>query len=490
MKDLWKHQEDAINRAKDLDSFALFFQMGTGKTRTAIETLNKKNEDAGKLCSTIVFCPPIVCSNWVDEYLKFSGIQKADIVVLNGSEKNRINTFILKGYDNHFRKVDRIFITNYEALLMKDLYKRLLDYKADCIIFDESHKLKSPSSKRSKLACTLANPNGEWPAKAPFKLLLTGSPVLNSPMDIFQQFKIMDGGKSFGHNFFSFRAKYFYDKNVSMPKHNYFPNWQVRPNALEEINRKIFENGMVVKKEDCLDLPPLIKKTIKVQMNSDQKRIYTQLAKEYVAVIEENKTVSATLAMVKGLRLMQIASGFVSVDGEDDDSPAKMKPFKNHPKGEALRELLEEIAPNHKVLVWAAWKQNYNEIKEICSDLGLKYVEVHGGISSEQKQKNIDEFKTIESCRVFIGNAGSGGIGINLINAPVSIYFSRTFSLEHALQSEARNHRGGAEIHDKITHIDLVCEGTIDESVCEALTRKEKISDKLLNSLVKDSLVK
>ena len=80
-----------------------------------------------------------------------------------------------------------------------------------------------------------------------------------------------------------------------------------------------------------------------------------------------------------------------------------------------------------------------------------------------------------------IANQGAGGIGINMTEASYSIFFSRNFSLEHDLQAEARNYRGGSEMHQKVTRIDLVSPGTIDELISEALANKQNMAEKILD---------
>ena len=79
--------------------------------------------------------------------------------------------------------------------------------------------------------------------------------------------------------------------------------------------------------------------------------------------------------------------------------------------------------------------------------------------------------------------AGSGGIGINLVAASYAIFYSRSFSLEHDLQAEARNYRGGSERHTKITRIDIVARDTIDEHIQKALSDKQNISETLLKEI-------
>ena len=134
--------------------------------------------------------------------------------------------------------------------------------------------------------------------------------------------------------------------------------------------------------------------------------------------------------------------------------------------------------------MWAVFKENYNDIREICETLKLDYVEVHGSIKHADKMASVDRFNTVDSCRVFIGHPRSGGIGINLVASDVSIFYSRDFSLENDIQAEARNYRGGSEQHEKVTRIDLVTPGTLDEKVMESLASKKNIGYKVLRDTV------
>jgi SNF2 family DNA or RNA helicase len=486
----WKHQLEAIERAKALPHYGLFFEMGAGKTSTTINILRHKFNEGRRVMRTLIFCPPIVIPNWKDEWRMHSKMDPGKIVLLTGSQKHRVDKFLRHAYteeseDGVFDGVAQgaIFVTNYEALLMKDLYAAMRIWQPECVVFDESHKCKNPTATRTKLADDLVN--GEFEKKTgkvihppvPFRYILSGSPVLNSPMDLFAQFLLLDGGETFGRNFFAFRARYFRDKNAGMPKHKYFPNWQIMPGSLDKMNALIFKKAMRVEKKDCLDLPPMVRQTIKVGMTPAQAKLYKEMKRDLITFLGENQTVVATLAITKALRLMQIASGYVKTVEGDEISLEKT------PKMEALKELLEELTPHSKVLVWAVWRENYAQIRKVCEELGVEYVEVHGDVSPKAKADSVERFKTDPTARVLIGHPGSGGIGINLVVAPYSIFYSRTFSLEHSLQAEARNHRGGSEVHEKITRIDLVCEETIDELATEKLANKIEISDRLLRDL-------
>jgi SNF2 family DNA or RNA helicase len=480
----WEHQLQAIERAEKLPNFALFFEMGTGKTSTAINILRHKINRQKRLLRILVICPPIVCQNWKEEFQKYSKIPMSSIAVLLGSQAARVKLAEKKGFcalspNEKKLPAPHIFITNYESLSMDKLFDKFLLWQPEVVIFDESQRLKSITSKRSKQADRLVNTL----KPRPNTLILSGSPIINSTLDIFQQFKILDGGETFGSNFYGFRGRYFRDKNASMPRQRYFPNWQILEGALEEIGQKLEAKSMRVLKKDCLDLPPFVQQTIKVEMSPEQKALYKMMLEDFVAFWKnesgKEQTASATLAITKGLRLMQIASGYVkTVEGNEVTIGAGF-----NPKQEALKELLEDLAPNHKVIVWACWRQNYEQIKAVCEKLSIEYVELHGDVSSTNKFKGVEEFNNNPKIRVLIGHPGSAGLGINLVSSDYSIFYSRTFSLEHSIQAEARNYRGGSEIHDKVTRIDLVSQDSIEENIVKKLASKEEIGHKVLREI-------
>jgi SNF2 family DNA or RNA helicase len=485
--ELWKHQKEGVDRALGMHNFAFWFEQGTGKTRTVIETLNQRFLEHKTILRTIILTPPVVVPQFRQEWLNYTHLKPSKVITLNGSAKKRLKTFLENMSE------PKIFITNYEALSMKDLFKAFQFWEPEAIVLDESQKVKSPTSQRSKLAFELANPFDQK-LKAfknkPYTYLLSGTPVLNSPMDLFQQYKILDCGETFGSNFFAFRARYFRDRNAQMPSQKHFPNWQPMSkerdgiDAVTEINHKLHETSVRVEKRDCLDLPPEVDVTVKCEMTTEQARLYKEMRQDLVAYLNDKACV-ATMALTKALRLMQIANGFLSVQG--DDGPLEIS-LKDCPKKAALKELLEEICanPKNKVIVWSVWRKTYDDIREVCSSLGLGAVEVHGGISESKKVANIDAFRNNPDIRVFLGHPQSGGVGLNLVEAGYSIRYSRTFSLEQYLQSRARNHRGGSleAGHQSITHYELVTDGTIEVQAQEKLANKIDMSNSLLSNLI------
>lgn len=470
----WGHQRTAFNRAVPQRAFGLFFEMGAGKTMTAINILRAWMGKEKRVLRTLVLGPPIVVQNWKREFETHSRIGK-QVFCLEGPGKKRLEGLLKHGFDaSVMTRQGAVFVTNYESLLMKDLHAMLYKWQPEVIVFDESHKLKNPTAKRTKLATALAD-------VAQYRLILTGTPILNTPMDIFSQLRVMDGGQLFGRNFFSFRAEYFYDKNAGMPKDKHFPLWLPREGSLDKMNAKIKPVSMVVKKQDCMDLPPLVRQEIPVELSKEQTKLYEAMKKDFIAYVNDKACV-AQLAITKALRLQQIVSGFVTLEGENGGERTNVA-IKDNPRALALRDLLEDITPTAKCLVWAVFRENYGAVRAVCEDLGIQFVEVHGEVPAAKRQAAVDAFNTDPNIKVFLGHPGSAGIGINLVAAPYSIFYSRTFSLEQDLQAEARNYRGGSEIHEKVTRFDLVAKGTIDEVITAKLAAKIDISDKVLRDI-------
>lgn len=471
----WNHQHRATHFASRRDDFALFFDMGTGKTKTAIDILRNWSYAKSKLLNTLILCPPIVIDQWLEEFGKHSHIPSGYIVPLKGSGTKRLATL-----RRHLESgIPHVYVTNYETLLMAPVFQLLLEAKIECLICDESHKLKSIKARRTKLAMVLA----DLIAK---KLILTGTPILNTPMDIFSQYRILDGGSTFGKNFFVFRVKYFYDANAGMPKHKYFPNWKPRPGCFEQLNSLVYQKAMRVLKKDCLDLPPLVRTKVYVELSPTQAKAYKEMKKDLVTYLDSGAAV-AKMALTKALRLQQIVSGFVGIEEtEESRFNTGVHSFSDNPRLAALGELLDDLTPHHKVIVWASFHQNYKEIRSVLQKKDIDFVEIHGLRTEKQKREAIESFRSDDNVRVVLANQKSGGVGLNLIEASYSIYFTRTYSLEDDIQSEARNHRGGSEIHEKVTRIDLVAKDTIDEIILEILANKQKLSDKILD--IRDSL--
>lgn len=461
----WAHQLRAIEAAKDLPQYALFFEQGTGKTATLINILRHKFDHHRHIMPTLILCPQIVTENWKRELLANSDIGAGDICILRGELSKRLDLMdceVLPGDP-------KIVITNYESLYMNKLFAKLEKWAPSIVVLDESQKIKNHTTKRTKQCLKLGQ-------QATYRYILSGTPIINSQFDIFSQFLFLDKGETFDADYKKFRTKYFVDYNAGRPPQSYFPDWRPRMGTEKRIHEWIYKKyAMRVVKEECLDLPPYIRQRVEIELDGEQKKAYDSIYQDALWK-GVNGIVSADMALKIGLRLQQITSGFVKLD------TGYIKSWVPNPRLNALEETLDAIAAHHKVIIWAVFKQNYQDIAGLLRQMGVEYVEAHGEISEAKKRENIDAFNDEASgVRALIGHPASCGVGANLTAAPYAIFYSRDFSLENDLQAEARNYRGGSEVHDKVTRIDIVARETIDEKVLEALSNKQAISDAIVN---------
>lgn len=459
--DLWKHQKEAIEKAKGLDYFGLFFEVGCGKTRCVISICEDRYWLHGRVLKTLVFTPLVVVENFKREFEKFGRLSKNKVVTLTGSNKERLKKF------NHTMAGDYVVICNYEVTYHKELFSALCDWKPQIVVFDELHRLKDIKAIRTKKCIDLAD-------RAVYRYGLSGTPILNSELDLFAQVRALDNGKTFGKNFFVFRQQYFYDANASRRgTTSYFPNWLPRPGIDKELQEKIKPFTARAKKSECMDLPPYLLKPVYVEMSQEQATAYKAMKKDFIAYLKDKACV-AELAITKSLRLQQIVSGYIKLE---DGSEVV---FQENPRIDALQGLLTDIVTYAKVIIWCAFKKNYDMVRVACNHAKCEVAELTG--DTKDRQAEIDKFQNNENCRILIANPAAGGIGVNLTAASYMIYYSKTFSLEHDLQSEGRAYRGGSEIHDKITRIDLTCKDTIDELIDSTLKTKREIGSRVLDN--------
>lgn len=458
MIELWNHQKLAIERAREALFLALLFEPGLGKSRTTIEILRERYNRAKRIGRTVIFAPLSVCQGWKEEFGKFSKIPPDMIQVLTGDGKSRIKR--LEQFPTG------IVVTNYEAVTIAKFYEALVKWSPEMVIFDEIQRLKDATTVRSKKLIPLAD-------KAQFRMGLTGTFILQSEMDIFGQMRALDRGANFGTNFYTFRKMHFFDRNVGMPKARYFPDWRVKESSRQYFANVIQKFCVQAKKSECLDLPPLQEIRIPIEMTPQQEALYAQMKRQLVVELD-GKLTAAEFAMTKTLRLQQILCGFVV-----DDQSKEVAWVDDAPRIKALKDLLESLQ-GQKVIVWTNFTPTYSKIGKVCEELKLLHAFLTGEQNAKEKQESIDNFQK-GNTQVLISNPAAGGVGINLQAAGYSIYFSRSWSLEHYLQSQARNYRAGSEIHEKVIHYHFIVNNTLDSEIMDALSRKEQIGKVLLD---------
>ncbi len=266
MTKLWDHQAQAIERANNLPFYALHFEAGTGKTLTAIQIMRERFNRERRILRTLIFCPPIVIQNWREEWFKYTKIDRKDVIPLIGTGAQRLKTFRQQAFNEKGERRGKVFITNYESLVLGDsnrdkgkkrikgeLFEAFKAWSPEQSIHDESHRAKNPQSKMAEGLDDLVNKY----SKPSLRLNLSGTAILNSPMDLYMQFKILMGGfptvdSVMGTgplltNFYHFRTLYFEDKNARWKgEENYFPNWLPKPSTMDLFGNLLASYSMSV----------------------------------------------------------------------------------------------------------------------------------------------------------------------------------------------------------------------------------------------------
>jgi SNF2 family DNA or RNA helicase len=457
----FQHQRDALIAGAKHRDYAYFMEMGTGKTKVAIDNANYFFRNSW-IDWAIVIAPNSVYRNWIKEIQTHS--HGAVIHVHKDKE--------VYGDKRHPERHLKWFLINVEALSHKSGVEKLKDILSrknvnHLMILDESTTIKNRSAKRTRNICKLGK-------LANYRRILTGSPITKSPLDLYTQCEFLSPQLLGFDSYFTFRARYAVMQQIEMGgKQMLFPKYYTN---LEELTDKLRHFSFRVQKKDCLDLPDKLYTIRRIQLTLKQAEVYNRLKKFAYAVINDDE-VSFQNKLTEILRLHQVANGFVNADD------GSVQVFDDCPKIKELMTILDES--EGKFIIWANYVQN---IKTIINKLKEKYgadsvVSIFGEVSTKDRQQAVARFQDDDSCRFFVGNPSTGGYGLTLTSASYVVYFSNSYNLEVREQSEDRAHRIGQD--KNVTYIDLIAENTIDEFIVGALDKKMKLSAQTLGEEVK-----
>jgi len=298
-------------------------------------------------------------------------------------------------------------------------------------------------------------------------------------MDLFSQCDFLNE-KALGFNsYFAFQARYANVQRKTMGHRSF--QQIVGYRRLDELSIKLDTFSNRVLKEDCLDLPEKVYTRREVELTPEQLKLYTQMKKLALAKLESGDLATTASVLTQVMRLHQICCGFLQPD------EGEIQPLANN----RLKELLaisEEV--QGKAIIWASWTHDIQQIADALRDrFGPDSVATYyGGTPQDERQDIVTKFQDKDSpLRFFIGQPRTGGYGITLTAANTVVYYSNSYDLEIRLQSEDRAHRIGQT--NKVTYIDLVSPGTIDEKILKALRQKIDIAGQVLGEDAKDWLL-
>ncbi len=416
----YEHQKDALKRCWNKESFAIFAEMGTGKTKIALDNACILYNQ-GKIDRLLVIAPKGTYMNWVDQEIP---IHVPDYVEKEVLAWKPSNSEKYKAQLRHFRMNDyklKIFVMNVEALsTIKGLKQAALFLIGrSMMIVDESTTIKNPKAKRTKNILSLSR-------EAKYRRILTGSPVTQSPMDLWAQMDFLDPEILGQQSYYAFRTRYavVITANAAGGTHKY--QKIVKFKNLSQLGKLVSPHSYRILKKDCLDLPDKVYTKREVELTDEQQEIINL-------------------------------------------------------KNSRLNELMQVLGETTgKVIIWANYIHDILNIeKAIKDEYGpTSYCTYYGATKSEDRQKCIYDFQNkINDCRFFIGNTQTGGYGITLTAASTVIYYSNNYDLEKRIQSEDRAHRIGQK--NKVLYIDMVAKGTVDEKIIKSLRNKVNIAKEI-----------
>lgn len=428
------HQERAVEKLKNLKIGALYMEMGTGKTRTAIELIARRFNKS-KIDKVLWLCPCSVKPTIKEEVLKH----------VSGD----VSQFIIAGIESLSSSV------RLNAWLLRIVQK----YNVFMVV-DESIMIKNHRALRSKNIILL----GQY---AKYKLILNGTPISKCEKDLYAQWYFLDWRILGYKSFWTFAANHLvYDEKI--------PGRIIDTLNVDYLVKKISPYTYQVKKEECLDLPPKTYGKWTVPMTEEQCAEYEYTKNEFLMQLDELEP-TTIYRLFRALQHVVSGKKVVSqVDQKMRTEPLFLNPMDN-PRMQVLFDIVGRT--DEKIIIWC--NSNY-EIETISAELKRLYgenstVEFYGKVKEKQRKENEAKFKSPDGARFFVANPRCGRFGLNLQCSSYVIYYSNSWDYENRKQSEDRVHRMGQE--ENVHIIDLCTWNTIDERILKSLARKESLAN-------------
>lgn len=440
---MFKHQRECFEAIKRKKYFALFLEPGLGKSKITLDTISFR-KTVFPSYTTLVVCPNTLVENWEDEVHKHSNLS---VTSLTGASQRRCA---------RLRNNSDVFIVNYESTRI--ITDALLKKKFDLLVLDESTAVKNHKSQQSK-ACYKLSQHIEH------KLILTGTPVMNSPLDIFGQYRILNPD-IFGRSHYRFKHRYAIFGG--------YGNFQVlKWINMIEFKERVGTCAIRRTKDECLDLPEKLYQVVKLDLPDEQKRHYKELRENFVAEYKE-KIITASNVLTRLIRFSQITAGFIKdVEGVEHE-------FSKNPKVDWLLDFMGNLGADRKVIVFCRFIHEIKMVERALAKHGYQFVTVMGGV--KDRLSKVKDFNENPKTRAFIGQISTTGMGINLTSAQYVVFLTNSYSYGERVQAEDRAHRIGQS--KNVTYIDVLMRGTIDVHIHRVLGTKQSLSNMVVSDLV------
>lgn len=473
------HQYEEWEQSRSSETRAIFWEPGLGKTKISIDTASHLYR-ADKIDCLFVLAPNGVHDNWIADEVPIHMPDHCDTLGMayhsrkaktKKAQRERAAALTHEGL--------LVVAMTYEGFMTKDGRKfadDLVKNRKCLMILDESTRIKSPNAKRTKSICIFGK-------KVTYKRILTGTPAVSSPFDLYAQIKFLDWGywESKGlKTFAAFKAHHGIYERITDPRTGRDIPIIVGYKHVSELHETVKDVSTRLLKDDVLDLPPKLFSKKYFELTPEQSRLYKEIKEEFITFLD-GEMVSTPLIITRMLRLQQIICGFLPTDDEN------LIRLDKNPRLELLMGLLEEL--EHSAIIWCRFREDIDWVMERLGDTAFRY---DGKVSQEDRLIAKHGFQAGER-KFFVANPAAGGTGLTLHKAKSVFYYSNSFSPEDRLQSEDRAHRigqDGAIIGGQVGvhYTDLAGWGTIDAHIIQSLRNSFAMQTKVTGDMVRNWL--
>jgi len=442
----------------------IFADFGVGKSLMALAYLNIARFQKVLVISS----KTAISSTWVDEIRTHTDFEFA---FLAGSRMQRLTNLSmgLRRIYSQNKKKPFIFLLNFDGI--HSIFLELCKTRFDMIIIDESTKIKSIRTSRTKAAIKLGS-------YIKHRVVMTGFPVTENLSDIYAQIKFLDQGKAFGQSYHGFLNKYFVKIGMGI-----YP----KKKGAEEIIRAIKPFCIRITNKE-LKLPPVVKKIIHLEPSVQQAKLLKSLY-ELMRVEFGKIQIDTTYIFVLISKAMQICSGFLKESDEHDEEGNIIKKgthietFETS-KDDALFDILDEInLDQNKVIIWCTFKQSVRKLYKLLKGVGYTPLLLTG--ATQDVNSVVSKFQHDKKTRVLIAIQKKASESITLTASNHAIYYENSYSNDQRLNSEARIRRKGSEIHKSIFYTDLCIKNSIEEKIIKCLHDKSSLVNNLKTEFLK-----
>lgn len=449
----WQNQEEAYQFAMARPATMLAMDMGTGKTRVAIDVAMNRLD----VWRVLVVCPKAVLSVWPKELAKHTDevsyscyIRQPGKIV---DEAKRVKEFIApRGVPG----VKRFVVINYDSVWRKELGEVILKAGFDMVILDESHRAKAAGSKVSRFLALLGK-------RVKYRLCLSGTPMANSPLDVYGQYRFLDPS-IYGTNYNAFMQEY---AVMGGPEKRFVVGYKNQRQLNEKFQSIAYQCSMADVSQR-LKLPKQLPSTTReVELPAKDMRTLKELSKEFIAECSTGNNIVVNNVLTKALRMQQIAAGFCPTVSEPGVT-AEVEDL-NTAKADALLDYLKDIDYSERVVVFCQFKHDLDTIRKVAQESGRGCCFELSG-----RENSLERWKA-KSGAVLAVQIQAGAEGVDMTCSNHAVYFTLPYSLALYDQSKARLYRPGQTRPVSFTH--LIAGNTIDELIYQSLINKRNLID-------------